>query len=372
MKKKITAFLVAALMLIGSISALAAETNKAILLCYNDGKLVYSTLLTIGEYKEIPEEFEAADKKVYVIDEEKFMTIEEYDAISSATATAAPEATASPEETAAPTEAPAETAAPTAKPTATPAASSSLKANSPYEKASEGIYASALVTEVARSTNSNSEDITLLTVYYQGEEINVPILDSVTISSAPEEYSSVKGSTAESLQKGDVICFAANIAGDKIKELALLFRPTSEDIVTGTDDYGVNFEKLYTAGGKVAGQWGYVTYGSKVSKDKYQYAFGVVARKDSGAVTLINKSENPDDAIEIDLSPNAYVYTCDVSGKEYTFENGGISDITTSLPSKLLNGDTVELSEDYSYNYAFVRMVEGTATDVVLFNGYNE
>ena len=62
MKKKITAFLVAALMLIGSVSALAAQTNKAILLCYNDGKLVYSTLLTIGEHKEIPEEFEAADK----------------------------------------------------------------------------------------------------------------------------------------------------------------------------------------------------------------------------------------------------------------------------------------------------------------------
>ncbi|MBQ3462020.1 MAG: hypothetical protein IJH36_02735 [Clostridia bacterium] len=298
------------------------------------------------------------------------MTIEEYDAISSATT--APEATASPEVTAAPTEAPAETAKPTAKPTSTPTASTSLKENSPYEKAAEGIYASALVTDVARSVNSNNEDITLLTVYYQGEEVKVPVLDSVTISSAPEEYSSVKGSTAESLQKGDVICFSANIAGDKIKEMALLFRPTSEDIVTGTDDYGVNFEKLYTTGGKVAGQWGYVTYGSKVSKDKYQYAFGVVARKDSGAVTLINKSKNPDDAIEIDLSPNAYVYTCDVSGEEYTFENGGISDITTSLPSKLLNGDTVELSEDYSYNYAFVRMVEGTATDVVLFNGYNE
>lgn len=368
MKKKIVSFLVAAFTLLGCVSALAAETNKAILLCYDGGKLVYSTLLTIGEYKTIPEEFEAADKKVYVVDEEKFMTIEEYDAISSATKTAATEAPAA---TQAPAETPKETATPAPKPTAEPK-SASLPADSPYEKASEGIYASALVTGVERSVNSNNEDITLLDVYYQGEEMKVPVLDSITIASAPDEYSYVKGETAQSLKEGDVICFAANIAGDKIKELALLFRPTDEDIITGTENYGTNFEKLYTAGGKVAGQWNYVKFGSKPGKDKYQYAFGAVAKKDSGSITIINKSEDPNDAIEIDLSPNAYVYTCDVSGKEYTYENGGTSDISSSLPGKLLNGDTVELSEDYSYNYAFVRMVDETATDIVLFNGYND
>ena len=368
MKKKIVSFLVAALMLFGSISTLAAETNRLILVCYdNNGKLVYSALFSEGEHKDIPKEFEDTNKKIFVVDSEKFITMEEYDAVSSATIP-------TPAPTVAPTEAPKETAQPTAKPTATPKASSSssLPADSPYEKAAEGIYASALVTGVERSVNSNNEDITTLDVYYQGKEMKVPVLDSLKIAAAPDEYSYVKGETAEALKEGDVICFAANIAGDKIKELALLFRPTDEDIITGTDNYGTNFEKLYTAGGKVAGQWSYVKFGSKPGKDKYQYAFGAVAKKDSGSITLINKSTNPDDAIEIDLSPNAYVYTCDVSGKEYTYENGGISDISSSLPSKLLNDETVELSEDYSYNYAFVRMVDETATDIVLFNNYND
>ena len=366
MKKKIVSFLVAAFTLLGCVSALAAQTNRLIVVCYDDaGKLVYSTLMSEGEHKEIPEEFENTAKKIFVVDADKFITMEEYDAISAATVPAA---------TAAPTEAPAETATPASTPKATtaPAASSSLKPDSPYEKAAEGIYASALVTGVERSVNSNNEDITLLDVYYQGEEMKVPVLDSITIASAPDEYSYVKGETAQSLKEGDVICFAANIAGDKIKELALLFRPTDEDIITGTENYGTDFEKLYTAGGKVAGQWSYVKFGSKPGNDKYQYAFGVVAKKDSSTVTLINKSTDPGDAIEIDLSPNAYVYTCDVSGKEYSYENGGISDITSSLQSKLLNGDTVELSGDYSYNYAFVRMVDETATDIVLFNNYND
>lgn len=365
MRKKIISIILAALMLLSMTTVFAeTKTSRAILLCYDDaGKLVYSTLMKIGEYVSIPSEYESAAKKVYDIGSEKFMTIEEYDAISGATETAAPEATASPEATAAPTATP--------KATAAPKPSSTTDTNSPYEKAAYGINAPALVTEVAMSVNSNNEDVYAVTVLYHGEEMTIPVNADLKISTAPAAYADVAGQTAGSLEAGDVVCMTANLAGDKIKRVDLLFRPTAEDIATGDTDYGTNFERLFTTGGTVAGQWAYQKYGSSISRDKYSYAFGIVAEKNGGTITLINKSENPDDALYIDVNDNAYVYACDVSGKEYSFEIGNKGDIQT-LPSKVMNGDTVVLSEDYVYNYALVRMVEGEATDIVVFNNYND
>lgn len=369
MKKKILAFLVAALMLIGSVSALAAETNKAILLCYNDGKLVYSTLLTIGEYKEIPEEFEAADKKVYVIDEEKFMTIEEYDAISSATATAAPEETASPEVTAAPTEAPAETAKPTATPKATAAPAQSLE-GTPYEEAVDAIYAPALITAIAETRDTKDEEAYALTVMYQGQEMTVYVAKDLEISTAPDEYSALVGKTAGSLLKGDVILMTANIAKTKIKTLDLIFRPTKDDIATGSENYGTNFEKLFASGGMTAGRWNIAKYGEKAKGDGY--AFGIVAKSTGGVLTLINKSGVSGSALDIDVNKNAYVYICDVSHKDYNFDLGGAGSIETSLRSSYLNDDTYTLSEEDSYNYALVRIVDGTATEIIEYTNYND
>ena len=362
MKKKIVLFLVAAFTLLGCVSALAAQTNRLIVVCYDDaGKLVYSTLMSEGEHKEIPEEFENTAKKIFVVDADKFITMEEYDAVSSATVPAA---------TAAPTEAPKETAKPASTPKAT--AAPALDADSPYEKAADGVYAPALITDIVRSTNSDNTEITSLTVYYQGKEVSIPIEDEVTISSAPVEYADLKGQTAMSLKKGDVICMSANVAGTRIKTLDLILRPAKEDIVTGTESYGTNFEDLFTTGSSVAGKWPYQKYGRNVTNDKYSYAFGIVADVNNGTVTLLNKSSNPDDALEIDLSPNAYVYTCDVRGTEYDFAAGGIYDIETSLPSSILREDSITLDDGYSYNYALVRMVNGTATDIIEYTNYND
>ena len=341
--------------------------ERAILMCYEGGKLVYSTLLKSENdafIVEIPDKYTDAVKKVYYIDTAEFADFGDVETVNSDTEVTEP--TLTPEATVTPTATPEATTKPTAKPTAAPE-----DADSPYEKGVDAIYAPALVTEVMRGTDADGAENTTLTVYYQGKEVVVPVSDEVTISSAPVSCEYMKGQTAASLISGDVIYMAANVSGTKIKTLDLIMRPTDEDIATGSEDYGTNFESVFTAGGSVAGKWQYEKYGQRISRAKYSYAFGIIARKSSGTLTLINKSKNPDHALDINLNPNAYVYSCDVSGKEYTFEHGGIYDIETSLPSSVLSNDEVVLDDSYSYNYALVRMANGTATDIVVFTGYN-
>lgn len=360
MKKKILSLVLAAAML-ASFTAVFAEnkTDRAIIMCYDGGKLVYAKLVKsdniIIDAGEVSSQYE--NTKIYYIDEQRF---EDFNSSAAPAPTEVPVQTAAPEATTKPVN----TAAP--KPTAAPTA------NTPYEKEVDAIYALALVTDVAAGINANGEEVTSLKLLYRGKESGADIAQDITISSAPDEYSYLAGAPAGSLKKGDVICMSANIAGTKIKTIDLLLRPVSEDIVTGSADYGVNFEKLFTTGGTVANQWQYLKYGASVSKgSRYQYAFGVVASSNKNSITLLNKSTHMNDALEIDVNPEAYVYTCDTSGKEYEFELGGVYDIAGTIPASLLREDEIILDDTYSYNYAFVRVVDGTATDIVLFNNYN-
>ena len=373
MKKKLLSLLLAAVMTLPMTAfaeSMAIEdkgNERAILLCYSGGKLVYSTLLKSenGAFiAEIPDEYADTDKKVYYINTAEFADFDEVETVASDTeVTGTTEPAVTPEPSSTPT--PEVTPIPetTAKPTAAPS-----DTDSPYKKAVDSIYAPALVKDVMRSTNADGAANTSLTVYYQGKEVVVPVEDEITISSAPSICADMKGQTAASLEAGDVIYMAANPSGTKIKTLDLIMRPTYEDIVTSDEDYGSDFETVFTTGNKVAGKWQYENFGDRLSKAKYSYAFGIVAKKTSDTLTLMNKRRR---SLYIDLHPNAYVYSCDVSGKDYVFDNGGIYDIETSIPASAFNRDGFALDDSYSYNYALVRLVDGTATDIVVFNNYN-
>lgn len=372
MKKKLLSLLLAAVMAM-PLAAFAESTAieedykgsaRAILLCYDDnGKLVYSSLLKAknGAFDvNIPDEFADTRKKVYSIDLAEFRDFDDAEKVTPE-ATPNPAETTEPEETASPDVTP--TPETTSKPTAAPS-----DTDSPYKKAVDSIYAPALVKEVMRSTNADGETNTSLTVYYQGKEVVVPVEDEITISSAPSICADMKGQTAASLEAGDVIYMAANPSGTKIKTLDLIMRPTYEDIVTSDEDYGSDFETVFTSGNKVADKWQYENFGDRLSKAKYSYAFGIIAKKTSDTLTLMNKRRR---SLYIDLHPNAYVYSCDVSSRDYVFDQGGIYDIETSIPASAFNRDGFALDDSYSYNYALVRLVDGTATDIVVFNNYN-
>lgn len=363
MKRKIIALVLAASAVMSSVAFAQTiklenpDNTKAIVMCYDEnGKLVYSKLCKAedGNFEtDIPSEYDGMRKKIYYIDTKEFKDIE----VNSLPAPT-PSETDNPDAVSKPTSTPKPTSAPSDYPAI-------------YEKAVDAIYAPALVKDVETRTNSNDEDIYAVTVFYQGKEITVGIEDDLVISTAPEEYSDMKGKTMDSLRRGDVICMTANVAGDTIRTVDFIFRPTAEDIATGDSDYGTNFEKLFSSNGSVADKWSVMKYGEKASSDRYQYAFGIIGRKDGNALTLVNKDGDDDTAIEIDMQQDTIVYACAVDGKEYELEIGDTGSIETTIPKSMFDRGPVELNEDYIYNYALVRMVDGTATEIILYNNYN-
>lgn len=371
MKKKILALVLALSAVMTSGMAFAKTINiesrgdtRAILMCYDEnGTLVYSKLCkdTDGALVEIPSQYDGMKKKLYYVDSKRFVDADEL----------AVEPTETPVAT------PVPTSAPTLKPSATPKPTQPSTNTYPsiYEKGVDAIYAPAVVKEVETTLDASGNEVYGVTVFQMGEEKKIPIETDVTFASAPIAYSYIEGKDAGILEEGDVIAFTANTSGTKIKNLDFLFRPTKEDIVTGGVDYGTNFEELFTSNGSlVANQWKTIPFGSKATSERYQYAFGIVGKRDGNTLTLINIAGKENEGIDIDLQKDTIVYTCDSSDKNFT-EIGSISDITTSIPKSAFNNDegAAELIEgDYSYNYALVRIVNKIATDVVVFNNYND
>lgn len=378
MKKFILSVLTAATIMSGTVYAAGVDAvydgtavtfekagNKiAIVSCYdNDGKLCYSNIYKSedGSFKaDIPDEFVQMKKRVYFVDTKEFDDI-------NVAATQAPEAISTPSPTTAPTETPQSTPAPTEKP-------ADKDYPSVYEKEVDALNAPAVVKEVDLRSNDDG-DYYGVTILYHGEEMTVGVETELEIATAPSAYEYMKGQTAQSLEEGDVITLTANIAGDTVNKINFLYRPQEEDIVTSDTDFGTNFEKLVTENGNsVAEQWKLMKYGEKPSSDRYQYVFGLIGKKNGNNVTLINKTGSEDTGIEVTVSSDSLVYTCDMSAKEDRLEIGSVADIITTIPSNSFNdtGSVDVVNGDYSYNYMFARVIDGIATDIVLYNNYNE
>ena len=212
-----------------------------------------------------------------------------------------------------------------------------------------------------------------VTLLAQGKEIKTLIENDVTFETSSEAYSFMKGKDAGKLEEGDVISLTSNVAGTRINHMYFIYRPQDEDIITGSQDFGTDFEKLITENGSsVANQWKLMKYGKKASSDRYQYAFGLIGKVGSNSLTLINKSGSTDNVIEVDTKKDTIVYTCDVSNKNEV-EIASVGDITSTIPKSTFDKDnTIDFTNDYSYNYALVRVVDGTATDIVVYENYND
>ncbi len=368
MKKRITALLLAASTLLTT-SAFAATvtfdsmgSQRAVITCFDkDAKLVYARLAKSEDGKfteEIPAQYNGFVKKAYIIGAGKSIELTDIMPTDEPVNTPEPTVTDKPEAT--------------VKPDAT---SKPSKREYPpiYEKEADAIYGMALVKDVGTDINSSNETIYSLTLFYNGKEITVGIDENLQLSSAPDAYPELKGQDVGTLKRGDVICMTASISGDKIRTVDLLFRPTDEDIATGSVNYGSDFEKLFTQNGKVAGKWNYMKYTERPSSDRYNYVFGIVAERNPGSLILINKNAMEEETIDLDIRKDTLVYTCDVYGREYTVEASDIYGIETSLPSNMFDRDEpFTLDKDYTYNYALARVVDGITTEIILFNNYNE
>lgn len=340
--------------------------NIAVVSCYDEnGKLCYSNMYKSNDGKfsaGVPEKYKDMKTKVYFVNSKEIKEVSINDEILP---------TEAPNVTAVPTKAPlaTETPSPATKPTAKP---STDKTPSIYEKEVDAVYAPAVVKEV-EITTKDGEDMYAVTLLVQGKEIKTLIENDVTFETSSEAYLFMKGKDAGNLEEGDVICLTANVAGTRINHIYFVYRPQEEDIITNSEDFGTNFENLITENGSsVANQWKLMKYGEKASNDRYQYAFGLVGKVSSNTLTLVNKSGSTDNVIEVDMSKDTMVYTCDVSNKNEV-EIASVGDITSTIPKSTFDKDeTIDFTNDYSYNYALVRVVDGTATDIVIYENYND
>lgn len=318
------------------------DENIAVVSCYDEnGKLCYSNMYKSedGNFSaDIPKEYKGMKTKVYFVNSKEIKEVSVSDDVQ-----------------------------PTATPSVTPTATPSI-----YEKVTDAIYAPAVVKEV-ETTTKDGEDMYAVTLLAQGKEIKTLIENDVTFETSSEAYSFMKGKDAGNLEEGDVISLTSNVAGTRINHMYFIYRPQDEDIITGSQDFGTDFEKLITENGSsVANQWKLMKYGEKASSDRYQYAFGLIGKVGSNSLTLINKSGSTDNVIEVDTKKDTIVYTCDVSNKNEV-EIASVGDITSTIPKSTFDKDnTIDFTNDYSYNYALVRVVDGTATDIVVYENYND
>ena len=286
-----------------------------------------------------------------------------------------PEATVTPVPTVTP--APTASAEPTTVPTASPSATyNPNEFPDVYEKDVNAIQAFAVVESVTQvSVDSQTES--KITYWYQGKQQSDTLSDDVNIVAAPENAQNLVNASLSSLKRGDVVYFNRNLSG-KINEIAVIYQIQNSDIVNNTADFGASFEKLFSINGGVGGYsgWTVAKYGQEPAKKGTQYAFGVIARRDNNNVYLLNKTGDTNSSILVDVAENAMVYKCNMtlkSGIELTRATSIISTISNKAWNDAYGTENSIISlNDSGYNYMLARIVDGTATDVVIYTNYKK
>lgn len=244
-----------------------------------------------------------------------------------------------------------------------------------YERASDAVHTIAIVKEISAVHNNGDTEYAVDT-YIRGGEERFIIPRDVTIAVAAEHFSYMEGKNASDLSEGDVIYLEISASGE-VKNIALVTRPADDNPVTSDIDYGTNFEKLFATSGNFvygAPKVGTVMQYGIHSSDKYQFAFGPVIKKHSKTLVLYNKTGLMDKAIEITYTPDTIVYLCDVKASNRV-SLGTTADILKSqIPNVAFDEDNniKAYLDEYEYNYAFVRVVNDIATEIVIFGTYSE
>lgn len=233
--------------------------------------------------------------------------------------------------------------------------------NPAYEKEVDAVNAFAVVDKVSTTVNANNEEVYSLSCLCQDTEVTVEIPSDTLIKSAPDAFSELIGDTADSLKKGDVIYCEMNPSRTKIRGIYVIYRPT--DIFESN-----RFYNYFTHSGKAGGLWNVIPYGEKAPSERCTYAFGIVADKYENTLLLYSKDGLYDNSIEIDYTKDTVTYICDMEGKP---------DVKISSPSSIKKSkisksaidedDNIIFSDDMTYTIALVRLIDGTASDIIVY-----
>ena len=344
------------------------DSDNIVLAGYDDeGKLVYADGFEVADdgTVTVPNTMLEYDLRAYNTRYSIVLDVE----ISEAepTATPDPSATATPTPTATPEA--------TEEPDATQAPTSTYNPNEfpdSYGEASVAVNAFSVIEQVSSTMNGSEQGYTI-DYYYQGSEQSVWLENDIEIVSAPDSQNTLIGENVSALKRGDVV-YLNRAFGGEIKEVALLYRPLSSDIVNSSEDYGTNFEELFSVNGTAVGGysgWGVASYGSEIPSSGTYFAFGVSARRDGGTLYLLNKSGDANDAIELSLPEDVVAYRCDMTDT-IGIDSIRMSQITSSIPTSTWedaygSDDSVIELDDTDYDYVLARVVDGTVMDIILY-----
>ncbi len=270
------------------------------------------------------------------------------------------------------TEEPAETAVPTETPEPEATATAEPENTSfpdIYEREVDAQKAFAVVESIDYSSDSSGSDYYSLNALYQGGERTFEIPTEVGIVYASDAWSNLAGTSLDNLRRGDVIQLSFKV-DRTVGGVALITRAEEDNPIESSYDYGTAFSRMFTTNGAVSGQSDWIIY-NESSSLKYQYAYGLIGKKTGNVVRLYDQSGEC--TSEISLESNTIVYTCDMSSKR-AVAVGSIGDVTaTVIPKTYFDEDEniTQFDPDTIYNYALIRTVDKTATDVVVFTNYN-
>ncbi len=330
------------------------DSGISIMTFYEDGVLVYSASAKIGEngYSfNVPNEYTDVDMSITYIGGKTYdVKLQEAPA-------------ASEEPSAAPTVPPSQEPESTQTPARTPHPDI-------YPKAADARNAFAVVSDI-RSTIIDGENYYTLTMLYQGSEVTADVRDTVEIVSASDFSSEMKGRNAGALKDGDVIHFTTDLQG-RMKTIEFIYRPDFSDYIHDGAEVGSDFRFLISENGFVAGMAGWSPADFDGRNNGYNvFAFGVPVKVNNGYIVMANERGM---TMDVPIQKNTIVYTVDGgarSGRTQLAGTGKGAVMTTFIDRADFDEDgnvqTWDNVKSDDMIYALARIIDGTATDVVLF-----
>ena len=282
--------------------------------------------------------------------------------------------------------------------------------------AGEGKYTKdthvALVSKALRASASDSDEGYTATVIYNGEEKDYFVTDETEVIFSNGTKEVISDSNYTNINKGDLIVFAENAKG-QITDIQVVFNGANANLNKSTLSYADIASRFITAGSdtialasdKLPTNW-YSGWKVIDSQDSAVVA-GVIVNKQSGYFTLgqikggqtnldnradkvpSNDINNIGGVVDYTITDETKVSVIDLSESRSSeqFYVGGTADIlNTSIADtykqKASDGtEYVEWAKEYDgkkvyelleMNFAVAKVVNGTATDVLVIKGYND
>lgn len=208
-----------------------------------------------------------------------------------------------------------------------------------------------VIKKAEKTLNENGDIKISLDLYYMGKQTTIRLDEDFDVFPS-DMFLSLAPMKADELSEGDAVRIYTNLNGERILKIELLFCAPYDDPVTGSDEIKKAFKKI--------------EYGDD------GLAFGLV-RDVKKYISLYDPSGLEREALYIDIEPDTVVYCYDAEKRSNKLSLGGVGDIEPSeIPSQSIdeNDNIIDWEKGASHNYAFVRMYEGVAYEIVFYKGY--